>query len=183
MKLIFEGSPGAFKSTLAKQLCKEYDLKYIPEILERKSMPSPGTYVSNSIIDQWFFQNEDAKAKLFSIHDQVIQDRSYFSHIAFNYARFQLFGDTVAFEAAESRINSVDNMYDDDCIIFLAKYTDTLHRKYWSEKTIWSNPNFIEQLNSWYFAWAEEKNIPIINTSEGFEYTYSQIKSIIEDKL
>jgi hypothetical protein len=186
-RIIFEGSPGNFKTSIIKDLAKNKNYTSTPEITHLDRLPPEdviGTYDRSK--EYFFIENEFLKYDLSkkSKKTLVLQDRDYSSIAAYNYARMKMFKEYERYNDVIKMISTVPKKMREDYIlriIILVRPDISINRKINTvQQTLWKNPKFLKYFNEYYKKNIIDNKSVFISGDKSYEYIYNKILSLIK---
>lgn len=185
MLYIFEGLPGAGKTTLINELAIENNLPIVEQILKHnKYLNNPVKYYSyNDFLKYKKVENLSMKNSI------VIMDRGYLSTLAYNYA-FDILFNTNHFKTLKKEYGKFNSYFNLEFIYILINVdlNTSLLRKGRTTKSdyIWCNKVFLSSMSDFYrgeiYDFVDPQKIKIVNGQRPFEIVLKEVEDIIYGK-
>jgi len=184
--IIFEGLPGAGKTTLIHQLSKELNLPIIGEVLDQ-NLKSLSPKETLGFSEEFFFNSDRLKySSAKEVNNKIVLiDRGIFSTLAYN----TCLNDKNILKRAKDNANSILKKYDTDCIyIYIKINTNTSlirkKKKINNPLDIWSFEENLKKTEEFYNNKFENmKNVIIINGLKNYNTIFEKLKIILLEKL
>jgi len=164
--IIFEGIPGAGKTTLMNSISSELNLEGIPEILATRKEWD----FARSTEDQDFFWENDIK-KMYLAKNSLkttLMDRGYVSTLAYNYAKVVLSGcGSYSYLFYKYKKDILDNNLKADFYIFIdipIQLSFLRKQRTIKKNDPWQDPVYLNEIRKFYRFFLEdiEGNVPIL---------------------
>lgn len=159
--VIFEGIPGAGKTTVLKHLSSRSDLLLLPELDHTTVLNQQGEVLKDNLVEGWYISSELDRQLIIRENLQagkyIFQDRCIVSTIAFAYARAMIDNDYLSFKRFSERLTKavVDKLLLPDALILLfVNWRISLERRrqfsHQRQYALWFNTEFLSHYEDFY---------------------------------
>jgi thymidylate kinase len=165
--VVFEGIPGAGKTTVSKLLASRNNLLLLPELDHVTALNTQGEVLKDDLVEGWYVKTE--LARQLAIREQleagkyVFQDRSILSTLAFAYARSMVDNDYLRFERVTERLTkAVGNkllLPDAVVLLFVDQRISLERRRRFSRQrqfALWFDTEFLSHYEAFYQRYAHQ---------------------------
>jgi len=156
MLIVFEGLPGAGKTTTISALKSLFPCSVIPEVIEPEPINAD---------ESFFIQNDINKYQLAEQYGRCIMDRNFASTLCFNFSHDAAYGTNLypavsrkIHEMLEQNIVHQPDMY----VYFTCSKSTSLRRQNASNNANWQDSKFLESTALFYEHFFTKQRVPTI---------------------